>query len=154
MRRISRLCILAALVAAMPAWLTWLSAAPTSKADPDNPSQVALGAEVYAQRCASCHGKNLEGEPNWRNRKPNGRNPAPPHDYHGHTWRHADDELFGMVKDGFAAYAPPGYQTDMMGFADQLSDDEIWAVLAFIKSKWPPEFREYQAKITEGATPR
>ena len=125
-----------------------------SEADPDNPAEVALGEKIYAEHCASCHGKNLEGEPNWRQRKPDGRNPAPPHDYHGHTWRHAEDELFGMVKQGFAAYAPPGYPTDMMGFANVLSDDEIWAVLAFIKSKWPPEFREYQAKITAGAKPR
>jgi len=125
-----------------------------SKANPDNPTLVAQGGEVYATHCASCHGKNLEGEANWRQRKPDGRNPAPPQDYHGHTWRHADDELFGMVKKGFAAYAPSGYRTDMMGFANVLSDDEIWAVLAFIKSRWPPEFREYQAKITAGAKPR
>jgi len=154
MRRLVRLGAVAILIAAAAAWSAWEGATATSKADPDNPAQVALGARVYAEGCASCHGKNLEGEPNWRVRKPNGRNPAPPHDYRGHTWRHADDELFGMVKQGFAAYAPPGYQTDMMGFADKLSDEEIWAVIAFIKSKWPPEFREYQANITAGAKPR
>ena len=55
-----------------------------------------------------------------------------------------------MVKRGMAPYGPPGYQTDMAGFADILSDAEIWAVLAYIKSKWPPEFRTYQERITEG----
>ena len=122
--------------------------------DPDDPQQVTLGAKVYQDHCAVCHGVHLEGQPNWRVRRPDGRLPAPPHDYPGHTWRHPDQDLFGMVKNGMAAYAPPGYQTDMKGFAGVLSDAEIWAVLAFIKSKWPPEFRTYQRKLTEGAHPR
>ena len=122
--------------------------------DPDDAAQVALGAKVYQQYCAACHGVHLEGQPNWRVRKPDGRLPAPPHDYHGHTWRHPDQDLFGMVKEGMAAYAPPGYQTDMKGFGEVLSDAQIWAVLAFIKSKWPPEFRTYQHRLSEGAHPR
>jgi len=143
----------AALVTAALAW-RGMSPHDAPAADPDNPTQVALGRKVYAQYCASCHGVNLEGQSDWRHRKPDGRNPAPPHDYHGHTWMHPDDELFGMVKRGFAAYAPPGYQTDMMGYGGVLSDAEIWAVLAFIKNAWPPEFRTYQAKITAGASGR
>lgn len=122
--------------------------------DPDDPHQLALGQKVYAEACASCHGMHLEGQPNWRLRKPDGRLPAPPHDYHGHTWRHADAELFGMVKRGIAPYAPPGYQTDMMGFAGALSDEQIWAVIAYIKSAWPPEFRTYQQRVTDGARGR
>lgn len=122
--------------------------------DPDDPRQLALGQKVYAEACASCHGMHLEGQPNWRLRKPDGRLPAPPHDYHGHTWRHADAELFGMVKRGIAPYAPPGYQTDMMGFAGALSDEQIWAVIAYIKSAWPPEFRTYQQRVTDGARGR
>ena len=125
-----------------------------SRADPDNTEQVAFGAKAYAEHCASCHGAHLEGQPDWRVRKADGRLPAPPHDYHGHTWRHSDDELFGMVKQGMAPYAPPGYQTDMAAFAGVLTDDEIWAVLAYIKSNWPPEFRTYQSKITGGAVGR
>ena len=44
--------------------------------------------------------------------------------------------LFGMTKNGVAPYAPPGYQSDMPAFRDKLSDEEIWAALAFIKSHW------------------
>jgi len=32
----------------------------------------------------------------------------------------------------------------MPGFGDSLSDEEIWAVLAFIKSRWSPRNREVQ----------
>ena len=50
-----------------------------TKPDPNDPSVVARGKVVYAEQCASCHGANLEGQPNWRHRLPNGRMPAPPH---------------------------------------------------------------------------
>jgi len=35
----------------------------------------------------------------------------------------------------------------MPGFGDKLSDQEIWAVLAFIKSTWPAEIRARQESI-------
>lgn len=103
---------------------------------------VAKGAPLYAEHCASCHGKNLEGQPNWRTRGPNGRLPAPPHDATGHTWHHPDQNLFDITKYGSAAYASPGYQTDMRGYEDTLSDDEILAVLAYIKAAWPRHIQQ------------
>lgn len=107
------------------------------KADPSDRAQVALGEKNYAQHCAVCHGANLEGQPNWRQRLPNGRMPAPPHDESGHTWHHTDEALFGMTKHGLAPnYAPKDYESDMPAFGGKLSDEEIWAVLAFIKSHW------------------
>ena len=110
---------------------------PASRVNPNDAAQVALGQKIYAQHCAACHGAKLEGQPNWREKLPNGRMPAPPHDESGHTWHHPDAVLFGITKYGVTPkFAPPGYQSDMPGFADRLSDDEIWAVLAFIYSHW------------------
>ena len=129
----------------------WHDRVAAAEADPGDAAAVAVGARVYAASCAQCHGAHLEGQPDWRTRKPDGRLPAPPQDYHGHTWRHPDRELFNIVKNGVAAYAPPGYQTDMAGFAGVLSDQQIWAVLAYIKSTWPQEFRDYQAAVTRRA---
>lgn len=103
--------------------------------------QVARGKAVYRSHCAACHGENLEGQPNWRERLPNGKLPAPPHDATGHTWEHPDDTLFEVVKHGVASKAGPAYQTDMLGFAGRLTDEEIWAVLAYIKSTWPEGMR-------------
>ena len=120
----------------------------TSRADPENPTLVAIGRSVYADHCASCHGVNLEGEPNWQMRKPTGRLPAPPHDASGHTWHHPDAQLFGIVKNGIEPYAPPGYQSDMPAFKDVLSDEQAWAVLAFIQSSWPEDIRERQRSIS------
>jgi mono/diheme cytochrome c family protein len=107
------------------------------RADPRDAAQVALGAKLYAQHCAVCHGPKLEGQPNWRRPMPNGRMPAPPHDESGHTWHHPDRVLFAITKDGLVPpHAPKGYESDMPPFAGKLSDDEIWAVLAYIKSHW------------------
>jgi mono/diheme cytochrome c family protein len=108
------------------------------RADPRDASRIALGVQVYVQHCASCHGAKLEGQPEWRKRLPNGKLPAPPHDETGHTWHHPDDVLFGITKQGLVPgkYAPEGYESNMPAFGGKLSDDEIWAVLAFIKSHW------------------
>ncbi len=125
----------------------WSSSAP--RADPANATQVALGRTAYAKHCASCHGAKLEGQPNWRDRLPNGRMPAPPHDETGHTWHHPEGVLFGITKEGLVPgkYAPKGYQSDMPGFGGELSDDEIWAVLAYVKSTWPQRELAYQRDV-------
>ena len=98
---------------------------------------VALGERLYSETCAACHGANLEGEPNWRQPDEDGYLPAPPHDATGHTWHHPDKQLFAITKHGTAALVGGGYKTRMSGFGDQLSDEEILAVLAYIKSTWP-----------------
>lgn len=110
--------------------------------------QVTLGKKVYDAQCAACHGVNLEGQPNWRQRLANGMLPAPPHDASGHTWHHPDRQLFTMTKYGTASLAGPGYKTLMRGFGDVLTDTEIRAVLVFIKSRWPKSIRARQAKIS------
>jgi mono/diheme cytochrome c family protein len=124
-----------------------LAAEPTAP-DPNDPKFVSRGKTVYAEQCASCHGANLDGQPNWRHRLPNGRMPAPPHDPTGHTWHHSDNQLFDMTKLGPAALVP-GYESDMPGFMDKLSDADIWAVLSYIESTWPPDIRARQQKMTE-----
>ena len=114
------------------------------KADPDNAEQVVLGETVYKEGCAECHGAALEGQPNWKHRLPDGTMPAPPHDDSGHTWHHPDQQLFDYTKLGGAAVVPAPFKSAMPGFAESLSDEEIWVVLAFIKSRWSPRAREIQ----------
>jgi mono/diheme cytochrome c family protein len=121
-----------------------------SLADPDDSAQVARGKPVYERYCAACHGAALEGQPSWQVKLPSGRLPAPPHDASGHTWHHPDSVLFGITKHGLVPgkYAPPGYQSDMPPFDIALSDDDIWAVLAYIKSSWPTDIRKAQHAMT------
>ncbi len=117
--------------------------------DPGDAQQVALGKRLYATACASCHGASLEGQPNWQRRLPNGRLPAPPHDASGHTWHHSDAFLMRVTLLGPAAYAE-GYLTDMPAFRDTLSEREVAAILAYIKSEWPADIRVRQNRLNVG----
>ena len=98
---------------------------------------VARGLGIYHDYCAACHGVELEGQPDWRVPNADGKLPAPPHDATGHTWHHPDAQLFEIVKWGTAAMVGRGYQSDMAGYSDVLTDADILAVMAYIKSTWP-----------------
>ncbi len=111
---------------------------------------VSAGEQVYRDHCASCHGANLEGQPDWQARKKDGRLPAPPHDETGHTWHHPDDALFRIIKEGVSGIVP-GYESDMPAYGDKLTEQEIWAVLSFIKSRWPRRIQETHANINRRA---
>jgi len=112
---------------------------------------IAVGAPLYEQACASCHGADLEGEPSWKTPNPDGTLPAPPHDASGHTWHHPDGFLFAYTKLGGQPFMPAGRASAMPAFGDQLSDREIRAILAYIKSTWPAEVLARQRRITEQA---
>src|SRR3546814_13270378 len=78
--------------------------------DPADQTLVMQGKVIYANNCAACHGASLQGQPNWRERMPSGKLPAPPHDKTGHTWHHPDAMLVDMVKKRLVpgTTAPPG----------------------------------------------
>ena len=127
--------------AAAPASSPFLASAPL-------PETIGLGKELYVKDCAACHGVNLEGQPDWKRRLSSGKMPAPPHDVTGHTWHHSDQDLFRIVKVGVAAVVGGDYQTDMIAFQGVLTDDQIWATLAYIESTWPDRQRAAQHVLT------
>jgi len=129
----------------------WLVDSPGVIADPSDTKLVALGDEVYQTHCANCHGANLEGEANWRTPLEDGSLRPPPHDETGHTWHHPDQLLFQITKHGGQSIAPTGFKSNMPAFEDSLTDREIFAALAFIKSRWPQEVQERQAAMNDRA---
>ncbi|MDH0367873.1 cytochrome c [Brucella anthropi] len=114
----------------------------------EDAATIAAGRTIYGDHCAACHGVQLEGQADWKTPLPSGRLPAPPHDASGHTWHHADEMLFRIVKEGTAAVVGGNYESDMPGFGDTLGDAEIRAVLAFIKSTWPERERGFQEEVS------
>jgi mono/diheme cytochrome c family protein len=128
--------------------LAWPWFANRMAGDETSTATIALGKVLYQEHCASCHGANLEGQHDWKSLLPSGRMPAPPHDASGHTWHHPDGVLFRITREGPAAVVGGGYQSDMPAFADVMTDSEIRAVLAFIKSTWPERERQYQAEMS------
>ncbi len=90
---------------------------------PDSPQTIEKGKALYAGKgtCINCHGAEGDG---------NGPlaaqlNPAPRNFQHHGFWRHrTEGEIFWVIKHG-----SPG--SSMIGFADQLTDEEIWAIIHY-----------------------
>ncbi len=110
---------------------------------PLDDGRAARGKEVYEQYCASCHGADLSGDPNWRTPNPDGSYPPPPHDSSGHTWHHPDRALAEIVEGG--SDFP---ESRMPVFGEILGDEEIRAILEFFKTAWGPEERGFQWQVT------
>jgi mono/diheme cytochrome c family protein len=108
---------------------------------------VAEGQPLYQQHCASCHGVNLEGQPNWKQPLPSGKFPAPPHDDAGHTWHHPDALLLSIMHDGGNG-TNGAIPSDMPAYKDTLTPRQMEAVLEYIKSRWSPQSREFQWQMT------
>jgi mono/diheme cytochrome c family protein len=111
-------------------------------------AQIERGELTYQQYCASCHGKNGEGQ---RPDLPPGPDetgliPAPPHNDSGHTWHHADSILIDIITNG--GLGDPSAFYPMPAFSDQLSSEQIRLVLAYIKTMWTQQQRGQQAMIS------
>lgn len=119
-------------------------------ADADDRAAVILGKKIYRRDCGSCHGRNLQGQPLWQVVDRYAGRRAPAHDATGHTWLHPDDEIFHMTKSGRFASTPPDAISYMPAFEGVLEDQEILAVIAFIKARWPIGLRISQAMLNPG----
>lgn len=117
---------------------------------PNETALVKSGMGIYQAQCAACHGESLEGQTNWQTPNSDGLLPAPPHDETGHTWHHADDLLFKLTKFGIAKLAGlKDHKTSMPIYEETLSDDEIIAVLSYIKSTWPKKLRDRHDQLNQ-----
>jgi putative copper export protein/mono/diheme cytochrome c family protein len=89
---------------------------------------ISIGADLYPEHCASCHGADGRGD------GPDAKGlPIPPADLTaGHLWAHSDGELFWWLSHGIDA---PEGGLAMPGFSDVLSDDERWNLIDFIRAR-------------------
>ena len=97
--------------------------------------RTANGESIYAATCAGCHG-GPDGS--------GGNSAAGPHGPTGHTWHHPDGQLRDFVRKG----KPSPGTVPMPAFGDSLDDNEVDAVLAYIKTWWTEEQRASQAEIS------
>lgn len=114
-----------------------------------DPGAVARGRQVYLQSCASCHGVNAEGAPNWLQPDARGDLPPPPHDDSGHTWRHSDAQLAEIIRDGMRDPFNKTPEQTMPPFQDRLSDQDVADLIAYFKSLWSDEHRRFQQEQNE-----
>jgi mono/diheme cytochrome c family protein len=139
--------LLAVFLASMVPALRHAAAADSHFADAEDVALVTLGKHVYMGYCASCHGKNLQGQPLWQLDDEFAGRRAPAQDETGHTWQHADEDLFRKTKDGRFPSEPANIVPAMPAFAESLDDHRILAALAFIKARWPLGLRVAQAML-------
>jgi S-disulfanyl-L-cysteine oxidoreductase SoxD len=126
------------------------AAQPLHFADAENAEAVQQGKKLYASHCAGCHGRRLQGQLLWQVQDQFAGRRAPAHDQTGHTWQHADNDLFAMIKFGRFTTTPATVKSYMPAYADNLSDDQILATLAYIKATWPLGLRVSQALLNPG----
>lgn len=89
---------------------------------PPTAESIAIGEEVYVANCQSCHGASGLGDgPAGAGLQP------PPADLVFHVPLHPDDDLFTTVVEGKEGTAMPA-------FGDQLSDEEIWHLINYLRT--------------------
>ncbi len=94
---------------------------------PPTRESIARGGEIYAERCATCHGESGRGD----GPLGFGLNPKPA-DFRVHLAAgHTDAQLFDFVTNGV-----PG--TAMPRFASELSETDRWNVINYIKASFGP----------------
>lgn len=91
---------------------------------PSSPESIALGAALYAERCAACHGPEGRGDgPDAAALDP------PPADLRSHLPQHEDSEIYAFVALGI-----PG--TAMPAFRDSMSTDDLWHLVNFLRASF------------------
>jgi mono/diheme cytochrome c family protein len=94
-----------------------------------SPETTAAGAALYAQNCASCHGKDGLGDGDAEN----ALSPSPALlAYMIRRPISVDEYLLWSVSDGGAQF-----QSQMPAFKDKLSRMEIWQIVAYMRAGFP-----------------
>ena len=104
--------------------------------------RAEVGRGLYTELCASCHGADLAGDPDWKTPNPDGSYPPPPHDSTGHTWHHSDRLLVNIVRNG------SGFEQSRMPTFSDLSVEQVLSIVEYLKTTWGPEERAFQWQVT------
>ncbi len=111
--------------------------------------QVSEGEQLFLQNCASCHGRNAESTPNWKQTDANGNYPPPPLNGTAHAWHHDLDLLRRTIREGGVKIGG-----QMPGFEGRLSAAEIDSVIAFFQSRWPDEiYQRWSGRFASSELP-
>ncbi len=105
--------------------------------------KVGAGKGLYSRFCASCHGEDLAGDPDWKVPNKDGSYRPPPQDSSGHTWHHGDDLLVEIILEG--SDSP---KSRMPRFEGRLTEADVLTILEFFKSTWGPQERAVQWEVT------
>ncbi len=106
----------------LPGWILFLSACSAGSVESASPTDLELGAKVYSQSCASCHGANLQGT-----------DKGPSHLASVYREGHHPDAAF---ESAIANGAPRHHWSfGDMPAVPGLDETEVAAVIAYIRSE-------------------
>ncbi len=104
---------------------------------PASSDLIKQGGEIYRANCQICHGGATGGKL---------RDIPPPHNTNGHTWHHADQQIIEMALNGISFSME---ELKMPAFKDKLSEEDVRATLAYVKTWWTEDQRKWQRNVTE-----
>lgn len=116
----------ALLVWSLAVWgAAWAGLVLSSHAQTGQPRDMTHGRELFLRYCSGCHGEDGRGEA--KTFRPNVANLAVKELMDQVT----DDYLFAAIKNGGAAV---GKNAAMPAWRSQLSDEDIWDVVSFVRT--------------------
>jgi len=98
------------------------------------PDQTEMGHAAYLQTCAVCHGMQAEGYANDL--------AAPALDASEHAPEHPDQQVHDWIVNGKL-----GFGRQMPAYGDQLTDEEVHAIIAYLHTLWTTEQLEAQQRL-------
>lgn len=122
--------------------VTWLplsswAGPPVASITTSDPTTLALGAELFRTHCTPCHGARAAGE--FPESPQGGLNSAvgqlaPALNGSGHAWHHPPAYFFQLIRNGTELN-----NSRMAGWGGRLTDQDIFAIIAFFQSLWPKD---------------
>ncbi len=103
--------------------------APAGNPVPSTPDSIAAGQRLYQANCARCHGVTGRGDGPVAPELP-----LRPADLHQHVPLHRDGQLFYFISEGL-------FGTSMPPFRGDLSDQERWQIINYLRAAMTPESR-------------
>jgi len=95
---------------------------------PYSEESVALGAQIFRQRCTECHGEDGRAQVDVIS---DATDLTWPEDYYSGS---TSEDIFKSIREGAGVAMP--------AFGEQIGDEEIWHLVNFIRSLWTEEQRE------------
>ena len=125
----AKLILIGVLLVVLGIYLKWNS---NQTAEPLASDQtIGQGEQVFAQNCAVCHGEQGEGHAAVAQ--------APALNGDEHAWHHADGQLQDTILNG---------GIDMPSFQNELTDQDVIAVIRYIQTLWRPDQLKAQQSIS------
>lgn len=139
----------ALLAALLPMINPTMGLAETQHPNPHNFASVIKGAKLFQENCAACHGKQGEGDANWRTPGPDGKYRPPPLNGTGHMWHHPLPVLLSTIRDGSIAQGG-----NMPPWKEKLNERDMIDIIAWLQSKWPKEIYQQWQQMDQRAQAR